>query len=164
MVHYAKVDWWVAPVFGGAALCVVAVATTLLVVGLSAGDHAPAAVLAISSMPLGIGVLFGLMLWGCYNIRYVVTPSDLIVRFGPFRITLPLDMIVEVVPTNDPTSAPAPSLDRLQIKSRRKNGELGYTLISPKDKEGFVCDLANAAPHLRRVGDGSMRLKAEMPT
>src|SRR5258707_12255527 len=95
--------------------------------------------------------------------RYEVTSTDLIVRCGPFRTIVPLDTIVEVFPTNNPLSAPAPSLDRLRINYRKKTGRKWFTLISPKDKEGFVRDLASAAPRLRNVGNGPVRLKAEEP-
>lgn len=87
-----------------------------------------------------------LVLWGCYTTRYEVTSSDLIVRFGPFHTSLPLDRIVEVFPTHNPLSAPAPSLDRLRINYRKKNGKMWLALISPQDKEDFVRDLASAAP------------------
>src|SRR5262245_12008235 len=109
------------------------------------------------------GVLFGLALWGCYSTRYEVTPSDLIVRSGPFRSTLPLGSLVEVFPTRDPLSAPAPSLDRLRINYRGKDGKMRFTLIPPKDKEGFVRDLASAAPQLRNPGGEPLRLKADEP-
>jgi len=48
-------------------------------------------------------------------------------------------------------SAPAPSLDRLQVNYREKDGGIGFTLISPKDKEAFVRDLAQVAPRMRVV-------------
>jgi hypothetical protein len=44
------------------------------------------------------------------------------------------------------------------------NGGKAYVLISPKDKEGFVRDLASAAPRLQRVTIEALRLKAEQPT
>src|SRR5205807_8834563 len=87
----------------------------------------------------------------------------LIVRFGPLSTSLPLDRIVEVFPTHNPLSAPAPSLDRLRINYQRKNGRMWFALISPKDKEAFVRDLASAAPHLRSAGGEPLQLKAEAP-
>jgi hypothetical protein len=163
MVHYAKVDWWLAALLGGAILLMLAVGTTILVAGLGPGNQVSSTALVVFLIDLGGAVLMGLVLWSLYRIRYEVTPPDLIVRFGPFRSRVPLDCIVEVFPTRNPLSAPAPSLDRLRIDYRRKNGKLGFTLISPKDKEGFVRDLASAAPHLRSPDGEPLRLKAEGP-
>jgi hypothetical protein len=162
-VHYAKVDRWVCLLIGGGAVGEFVAATTVLVAGLVTGTSSPGEALGISAIQFGVGVFLSLMLWGCYNTRYEITPSDLVVRFGPFRTTLPLDTIVEVFPTRNPISAPAPSLDRLRIDYRKKSGGKWFALISPKDKEGFVRDLASAAPQLRRVEDGSVRLKVEGP-
>jgi hypothetical protein len=161
MVHYAKVDWWVPLAFGGGAMVGVTVAALLLVAGLSTDAQAPPA--ALAAIPLCVGMLMGLLLWGCYRIHYEITASDVIVHCGPFRTTVPLDAIVEVFPTRDATQAPAPSLDRLNLSYWDKNGGKAFVLISPKNKEGFVRDLASAAPRLRRVGDGALRLKAEQP-
>jgi hypothetical protein len=163
IIHYAQVDRWIVAVLVGAVLLEAGVAATFLVDGLSTGDLAPAAAVAIGCIPFGLGLLMGLFLRALYNIRYEISPSDLVVHCGPFRTTLPLDTIVEVFPTRNPISAAAPSIDRLQINSRKTNGAMRLTLISPKDREGFVRDLASAAPRLRRVGDGALRLKAEEP-
>src|SRR5262245_15101039 len=118
MVHPAKVDWWVAALLGGLAVVTVAMGTLILTVGLTTGDPHP----AIAAIPTAIGVLLGLALWGCYRARYEITATDLRVSIGPLRTTVPLDAVVEVFPTRDPQSAPAPSLDRLQINYRRQDG------------------------------------------
>ena len=164
MVHPAKVDWWLAALVGGAAVLEVAAAATVLVAGLTTGKPDPAGALGIAAALAAAGVLMGLFLWGCYRTRYEICSPDLVIRFGPFRSRLPLDAILEVFPTHNPLSAPAPSLDRLRINYRRKNGKRWFALISPKDKEGFVRDLASAAPQLRRAADGTLRLTAEAPT
>jgi hypothetical protein len=163
VVHYAKVDRWVAALFGGLTLGEIVAGTAVLVAGLWTGNPTPGAALGISSILFVAGAFLGLMLWGCYHIRYEVTTADLLVRCGPFRTTVPLDAIIEVFPTRNPISSPAPSLDRLQISYRTKTGGKWFTLISPKDKEGFVRDLASAAPRLRRVEDGPLRLKVVEP-
>jgi hypothetical protein len=162
MVHHAKVDRWLAALIGGAALLEVAAGAVVLAAGLGAGAPDPQTSLTVGPILVGGGGLLGLALWGCYETRYEVTSSDLIVCFGPFRTTLPLDTIVEVFPTHNPLSAPAPSLDRLRINYRRKSGGRWFALISPKDKEGFVRNLADAAPQLRNIGNGPLRLKADV--
>jgi hypothetical protein len=163
MVHLAKVDRWLVALFGGLALLEVVAGVAVLVAGLVMEAIAPGLALGIGLALTAVGVLFGLALWGCYATRYQVTPSDVIIRFGPFRSTLPLGSLVEVFPTRNPQSAPAPSLDRLQINYRSKGGEMRFALISPMDKEGFVRDLASAAPRLRGPGGESLRLKADEP-
>jgi hypothetical protein len=161
MVHYAKVDWWLAALMVVIVFAELAAGTVVLVGGLSTDELHRATNLIVGPILLAAGVFFGLMLWGCYRIRYDVTAADLIVRFGPFRSTIPLTDITEVFPTNNPLSAPAPSLDRLRVDYRKKNGKMWFVLISPRDKEGFVRDLAGAAPQLRSVGGEPLRLKAE---
>jgi hypothetical protein len=163
MVHHAKVDSWLAVLLGGLALLEVVAGGAVLVAGLVMESIAPGLALGIGLSLTVVGTVFGLALRGCYGIRYEVTPSELIIRFGPFRNTLPLDSLVEVFPTRNPLSAPAPSLDRLQINYRDKSGKTGFALISPKDKEGFIRDLASAAPRLRSPGGEALRLKADEP-
>jgi hypothetical protein len=160
MVHHAKVDGWLAALLGGLAFVEVAAGAAVLVAGLATGTPPLPAALGIGGMLVGVGALFVLALRGCYHTRYEVTPPDLVVRFGPFGTAVPLETIVEVFPTHNPLSAPAPSLDRLRINYRKDNGKLAFALISPKDKEGFVRDLASAAPQLRSAGDGPLRLTA----
>jgi len=161
MVHQTKVDRWVPALFGGLGVVMVALVAAFLVAGLTTGNPPLPAVLG----PTAVGALMGLVLWGCYRMRYEITPTDLRVCYGPFRTKVPLDAIVDVFPTRNPQSAPAPSLDRLQINYRRRNAAMGleHILISPKNKEGFIRDLTSAAPQLRRVPDEPLRLKAERP-
>ena len=163
MIHYARVDRWVAVLFGGLAVIEVGAGVAVLVAGFVTRAIAPGLALGVGLTLNAVGALFGLALWGCYRTRYEVAPPDLRVCFGPFRTTVPLDTIVEVFPTRNPFSAPAPSLDRLQVNYRRKSGTRGMVLIAPKDKEGFVRDLAIAEPKLRRAADEPLRLKAEAP-
>jgi hypothetical protein len=163
MVHYAKVDWWLAALVGGAAAAEIAAGSGVVAMSVTTGEPDLPNALGIGGLMVGVGVLLGLLLWGCYKIRYEITSSELVVRFGPFRSTLPLAAIVEVFPTCNPLGAPAPSLDRLRINYRRKNGKMWFGLISPKDKEAFVRDLAKAAPQLRSTSDGPLRLKVEAP-
>ncbi len=79
----------------------------------------------------------GLMLWILYGTFYRLTDTDLVVRSGPFRYTIPLDGIRSVAPTRSPLSGPACSLDRLQVDA----GALSV-LISPAAKQAFLRDLA----------------------
>jgi hypothetical protein len=77
---------------------------------------------------------------------YTVNDSNLVVSCGMLRWIVPVTSIVSVSPTDDPSSAPALSLDRLLIKYE-VGGEMREILISPADQRGFIETLraANAA-------------------
>jgi hypothetical protein len=93
----------------------------------------------------------GLALWLLSETWYAVTATDLIVHYGPFRTTVPISSIRAIRPTRTIVSAPALSLDRLEV--RHAGGAL---VISPADKAGFIRALRErhptmeVAPHLSR--------------
>jgi len=78
-----------------------------------------------------------LLLWTDYE----VTASDLRIRCGFFRTTVPLDALLAVRPSRSPLSSPALSLDRLDVQHRG-----GHVLISPRDREGFIAELRQRVP------------------
>jgi hypothetical protein len=99
------------------------------------------------------GVLLGsagFSLWILYGTSYRLVDRDLVVRSGPFRWRVPLDSMVEIAPSRNPTSSPACSLDRLQISCLDPRPGL---LISPEDKRVFLQDLVSRAPGLRLEGE-----------
>jgi hypothetical protein len=161
MTHFAKVDWWLATLLGGIVIFEFGTAISVVVASVTTGSPPLREATGIALVLAGSGVLLGLALWACYRIRYEVSPPNLVIRFGPFRASVPLHSIVEVFPSRNPLSSPAPSLDRLRINYRRENGKLRFALISPKDKEGFVRDLSGAAPQLRSTMQAPLRFKAE---
>jgi hypothetical protein len=158
--HAAKIDRWVPLVFGGAAAFVTALAVTFLSLGLGTDKLPLTTAIKISALDGAIGVLMIALLIGCYRIRYEIGLTDLRIRCGPFCSTVPLDAIIEVFPTRNPTGAPAPSFDRLQIEYWKGVHARGTALVSPADKTAFVRDLAEAAPHLQEVGDERLRARA----
>ena len=92
-------------------------------------------------------VTAGLMLWILYGTFYRLTDTDLVVRSGPFRYTIPLDGIRSVAPTRSPLSGPACSLDRLQVDAAGSS-----VLISPAAKHAFLRDLAGRSRGLDLEG------------
>lgn len=69
------------------------------------------------------------------NTYYLVDGQSLIVRCSIFvNQRIALADIQSIRPTNNPISAPAASLDRLEVKY----GYRKSVIISPKDKQGFV--------------------------
>ncbi|HEX5760840.1 MAG TPA: PH domain-containing protein [Thermoanaerobaculia bacterium] len=80
---------------------------------------------------LALNALF--VVWLFRSTYYVLTVDELLVRSGPFRWRVPLTAITRVRPSRSLLSAPALSLDRLEI---RYDGDT--LLISPREKEEFL--------------------------
>lgn len=131
-IHHSKVDLWLIAV---TALSVATSTGALLAVFLKGG--VPAAVLAGTALLLLVAGI-GLPLWVLLGTRYELTPERLLIRCGPFRWTVPLREIRAVTPTRNPLSSPALSLDRLRIDYGRGSS----VMISPRDKDRFLADLA----------------------
>jgi hypothetical protein len=68
------------------------------------------------------------------NTYYEIVGTDLLVRSGPLKWTIPVAEIQEITPSRNILSAPALSLDRLRIRF----GKRAYILVSPEDKDGFL--------------------------
>ena len=83
----------------------------------------------------------GLALWLLIETWYAVTATDLIVHSGPFRTTVPISSIRAIRPTRTIVSAPALSLDRLEVSHAG-----GALVISPADKAGFIRALRERHP------------------
>lgn len=84
--------------------------------------------------------------WIVLSTSYTLSATRLKVRCGPFRWTIPLAEIRDVRPTRNPLSSPAPSLDRLHIEYGKRRS----VMISPRDKEGFLRELAVRTANARR--------------
>lgn len=122
MVRFrSKVDRWL----GGVLLLGVVVSAAATVGLLFQGPIAPLALLPLAGVVLP--------LWVLTTTWYGVTETDLVVRSGPFRTTVPLGSIRGVRPTSSVLSAPALSLDRLEIGHAG-----GAVVISPADRAGFL--------------------------
>jgi len=98
---------------------------------------------------LSLEVLFLGLVAICLSILrstyYTLTNDSLQVRSGPFRWTIRLDTIEEVVPARNFYSSAALSLDRLHIRHR---GSRYSTYISPENKDAFLQELAVRSPDL----------------
>ncbi|MCM2315134.1 MAG: PH domain-containing protein, partial [Thermoanaerobaculia bacterium] len=76
-----------------------------------------------------------LMLSTLYGTRYVIDGQRIAISAGPLRWRIDIGTIASIRPTNDPTSAPACSLDRLEIAW----GDAYDTImVSPADKVAFL--------------------------
>lgn len=125
-------------------LAAVPVACVAAIVGVAAADESvwvplvPAALLA--------AIYVGLVL----PMRYAIVDTAVVVRHGLVWQRIPLADITEVYPTRNPLSSPALSLDRLHIGFGA--GFFKSAMISPRDKQGFLTELA-ARTGLHRDGD-----------
>ncbi len=139
-VFRSKIDRFVVGVLGTAAVLSLAVAVTVAVLAPSPTEKA----LVLG----GWAAVTAAVVWLLRSTRYVVEDRRLLVRSGPFSWRIPFETIEAVLPSSSPASAPALSLDRLEIRGKGNRS----LLVSPRDREGFVTALLGRCPHLVRVG------------
>lgn len=96
---------------------------------------------------VAIGGSLALMAWLYVSTVYTVTDLGLRVQSGPLHRWIDAKRIERVRPTRTILSAPALSLDRLEV-----SGGFGAVVVSPRDKTGFVRALKRVAPQLRVEG------------
>jgi hypothetical protein len=82
--------------------------------------------------------------WIWFGTGYEISDDELKIRCGPFRQRIPLQEIREIKRTRSPLSAPACSLDRMEIKY----GKSKQVMISPADREGFIKMLIEKSPQI----------------
>jgi len=145
-VYPSKKDTWLVVVIWAGAIVFLASSVVTVLLPLSFK-------LRLGILLLFIGLVF-FVIWVLYSTFYVLANSSLIVRCGPFKWTVPLDTIMEVVPSRNSRSSPACSLDRFRIKYQ---GSWSGLLISPTDKHHFLQDLAERCPQLILDGDKLVR-------
>ncbi len=138
----SKVDGWLWPV-----LCVPPASAVLFaIMALLSRQPGLAPWPALAVVAIYGGLLFPL--------RYGVSSRELVIRFGLARQRVPLANITRVRPTKSLLSAPALSIDRLEV--RWDEGLFGATRISPADRDGFLALLAERSG-LTRDGDALSR-------
>jgi hypothetical protein len=76
--------------------------------------------------------------------RYTILDDSLSIRCGIVFYQIPLDEIESVEPSGSWLSAPALSLRRVKVRSKRRT-----ILISPASREAFIEDLRSAAVNCR---------------
>jgi hypothetical protein len=91
-------------------------------------------------------LLDAVVAWMFATTHYTITADDmLVVRSGFMRYQIPIGQIQSVHRTRNPASAPALSLDRLEITY----GTYGFVLISPVEPEHFIEELRRRNPAIR---------------
>lgn len=82
-----------------------------------------------------------------YTTKYTINKDVLTVKSGFIvNIFIPVSAIKSIKKTNNPLSAPALSLNRLEIKYGNK---YDYTLISPVNREDFIKQLLAINPDIK---------------
>ncbi|MES3033811.1 MAG: PH domain-containing protein [Gemmatimonadota bacterium] len=128
LVFRSRIDPWLAALTFGPVVIVGALGIRRAIVA----QRAPSLALAAT-----LGIAIALLAWIFLDTSYRVTSSDLLVRSGPLRITVPLRDIRGVRRTRSVLSAPALSLRRLEVSAA--NGRV--VVISPADEVGFLTAL-----------------------
>jgi len=127
-VYRSKVDTWLGLILGGTPVALVFVAWKLV--------HAPVPgrwLLVIPVVLLGVCLPLSILIATTYRI----TDEFLVIRSGLLKWEISLHEISHVAPTNEPTSGPALSTDRIRIEY----GPRKSVLVSPVNKEEFLHDL-----------------------
>ena len=130
MEFKSKVDLWLATtLWGSVVICFFPVFTEDgLLIGLAIGITM---------------ATFIFLLW--VNTKYYIRDEYVVIK-GIFKDTLiPIASITSVRPTRNPISAPALSIDRLEIN----HGKYEFALISPLEKERFMEELLKINPQIK---------------
>jgi len=153
MIYPSKKDLWIVALILPIILLLLGIGIFLL--SLVVVQAAP----LFALIPALALMIFGwLFLWPMLSVTYEITPTDLIVHFGPLCFRLPLDAIADVIPKTDYAAEAAWhlgwSLDRVVIKYRKKSGKVAWigVSISPADKERFLDELAEALERIKLPG------------
>jgi hypothetical protein len=157
MVHPGKKDWWLAGLLAVIAAPLLVGGGTLFGVAL-VGAQWPALFPATVLLLAG-----GMLLWILWGTNYEITETSLCIRAGPFRRTVPLDAIAEVVPAGF-LGGPALEMNfglavqGLRVRYRKKSGRLSWAIrIAPRDRAAFLLELTERQPALVVKDDGSLR-------
>ena len=115
-------------------------------IGLTIGQGSPINDLLSMNVILILGFAFIIYLF--LNIEYIIVERKLKIKCGFFYTkALNIDMIKSITRTNSIISAPAASLDRIELLYN-DNGKFDSIIISPKDKVNFTKELMKINPNI----------------
>jgi len=123
-IFKSRIDTWLFVVLGISGFTAIGTVVAVAI--------AEPAALWVGGLTLLVGV--GLPLWLILQTDYSLVDGTLLIRSGPFRWKVPVAAIRSIVPTRNPLSSPALSLDRLQIDY----GPGKSIMVSPQDKQAFI--------------------------
>ena len=143
-VFTSKIDFWLAFLILGSSLLLILVPVWEWMYNNSSIKR----ILFISLFTMPGAILLLLIF---FNVKYSLSDDELFVKNGFSTQSIPLKDIIYIIPTNSMLSAPALSLDRIEIRY-----EGGNIVISPKDKEGFYRAIQERVPALEIDGDDGL--------
>ena len=143
-VFTSKIDLWLAFLILGSSLLLILVPVWEWI----CNDSSIRRILFISLLTIPGAILLLLIF---FNIKYSLSEDELFVKNGFSTQSIPLKDITHIIPTNSMLSAPALSLDRIEIKYKG-----GNIVISPKDREGFYHAIQERVPALEIDGDDGL--------
>lgn len=151
MTYPSKKDLWIVCLVFPVSLMLIGFGVFFLVLPLNQG--AP----WVAVLPgAAITVVGAILLWALFSTSFEITPTHLIVRFGPVRWRIRVEAIAETIDRtgigSDSAIGFAWSLDRVVIRLRKRNGKMALlgVAISPEDKERFLQELAEAIDSLNK--------------
>lgn len=151
LIFPSKVDAWIF------LLAAIPLGVSLAVVGTALTAAPPAGAVALM-VGLEVAVLAGIFLT-LRSTRYEVSRHEVIARSGLLRWRVAIDDIESIHPSRSLASAPALSLDRLEIRHRGGRP----LLVSPKDREELLKAIVARSQHLHRAGDQVRRVQTTVP-
>lgn len=87
-------------------------------------------------------LIIGLLLWLWFGTGYKIEGGFIKIKFGPFQSKVKIAEITKLRATKNPLSAPALSIDRIEILY----GKYGTALVSPKNRVQFIKTLLAENP------------------
>ncbi len=141
MIYPSKRDSWMTTVLATAAMSMITLACHYMF-----ASNSPTSIIAVFLLGSALFTI-----WVLHDTNYELGPSALVIHCGPLVKAISVDSIHEIYPTDEPSSAPALSLDRLCV-SYVTHGKHRNVLISPERQLHFLRTLAEQVPALRLEG------------
>mgnify|MGYP000713133522 CR=1 FL=1 len=119
------------------------VGLAIIITGFQIVDGTPIKGILIGNLGFLFSLLFFLSMM--YKIKYTIVEDTLKVECGFFyKKEFDINTMKSIAKSRDITSAPAPSLDRIEIRYNK----FDTLLLSPKDKIGFAKELVSINPSI----------------
>lgn len=94
---------------------------------------------------LFLSLIFLFVLYLMFTTRYTLNQKNLLIECGPFKYKpIRIDSITLVKKTSNLISAPAASLDRIEVRY----GQFNVIMISPKNRDQFIEELLAINPKI----------------
>lgn len=97
----------------------------------------------------GTALAATLLLWIWFGTWYEFREDELYLRYGPFFERIPYGRITEANRMKSMASSMALSSDMIELR-HGENYVTGTTLISPKDRDGFLIELGKRCRNLKQ--------------